>query len=35
MPAAAKRAIENTDFGDATPSFRDSNFESYLAKAFI
>ncbi|CAG5161392.1 uncharacterized protein ALTATR162_LOCUS6019 [Alternaria atra] len=35
MPAAAKRAIENTDFVDATPSFRDSNFESYLAEAFI
>ena len=35
MPAAAKSAIENTDFGDATPSFRDSNFESYLTDAFI
>jgi hypothetical protein len=35
MPAAAKKAIENTDFGDATPSFRDSNFESYLNDAFI
>lgn len=35
MTAAAQAAIENTDFGDATPSFRDSNFQSYLADAFI
>ncbi|KAG9193077.1 hypothetical protein G6011_03112 [Alternaria panax] len=35
MPAAAKKAIENTDFRDATPSFRDSNFETYLDEAFI
>ena len=35
MTAAARTAIENTDFGDATPSFRDSNFQSYLADAFI
>jgi hypothetical protein len=35
MTAAARTAIENTDFGDATPSFRDSNFQSYLANAFI
>ena len=35
MTAAARAAIENTDFGDATPSFRDSNFQSYLAQAFI
>jgi hypothetical protein len=35
MTAAARSAIENTDFGDATPSFRDSNFNNYLADAFI
>ncbi|KAF2186499.1 necrosis-and ethylene-inducing protein-like protein 1 precursor [Zopfia rhizophila CBS 207.26] len=35
MTAATRTAIENTDFGDATPSFRDSNFQSYLADAFI
>ncbi|KAL5450834.1 hypothetical protein PMIN06_005659 [Paraphaeosphaeria minitans] len=35
MTAAARTAIENTDFGDATPSFRDSNFQNYLADAFI
>jgi hypothetical protein len=35
MTAAARSAIENTDFGSATPSFRDSNFQSYLADAFI
>ncbi|KAL6702740.1 hypothetical protein ACN47E_000974 [Coniothyrium glycines] len=35
MTAAARSAIESTDFGDATPSFRDSNFQSYLAEAFI
>ncbi|KAJ4299988.1 hypothetical protein N0V90_005236 [Kalmusia sp. IMI 367209] len=35
MTAAARTAIENTDFGDATPSFRDSNFQTYLADAFI
>ncbi|KAI8932410.1 hypothetical protein NX059_010596 [Plenodomus lindquistii] len=35
MTAAARSAIENTNFGDATPSFRDSNFQSYLADAFI
>jgi hypothetical protein len=35
MTAAARTAIENTDFGDATPSFRDSNFQSYLADAFF
>jgi hypothetical protein len=35
MTAAARTAIENTDFGDATPSFRDSNFQNYLTDAFI
>ena len=35
MTSAARSAIENTDFGSATPSFRDSNFQSYLADAFI
>nr|UUL59826.1 Nep1-like protein 2 [Alternaria brassicae] len=35
MPAAAKQAIENTNFVNAIPSFRDSNFESYLSEAFI
>ncbi|KAF2644433.1 necrosis-and ethylene-inducing protein-like protein 1 precursor [Massarina eburnea CBS 473.64] len=35
MTDAARTAIENTDFGSATPSFRDSNFQSYLADAFI
>lgn len=35
MTAAARSAIENTNFGDATPSFRDSNFQNYLAEAFI
>lgn len=35
MTQAARDAIETTDFGAATPSFRDSNFESYLAKAVI
>ncbi|KAI4617015.1 uncharacterized protein J4E87_008527 [Alternaria ethzedia] len=35
MTAAARSAIENTDFGSATPSFRDSNFGNYLDEAFI
>ncbi|KAL1798960.1 hypothetical protein ACET3X_002997 [Alternaria dauci] len=35
MTAAARQAIENTNFGDATPSFRNNNFESYLNEAFI
>jgi hypothetical protein len=35
MTAAARSAIENTDFGAATPSFRDSNFGNYLSEAFI
>ncbi|KAJ4319217.1 hypothetical protein N0V94_004006 [Neodidymelliopsis sp. IMI 364377] len=35
MTAAARTAIENTDFGSATPSFRDSNFQSYLADAYF
>ncbi|KAF2002084.1 NPP1-domain-containing protein [Amniculicola lignicola CBS 123094] len=35
MSQAARTAIETTSFGDATPSFRDNNFQSYLADAFI
>jgi hypothetical protein len=35
MTTAARSAIEDTDFGSATPSFRDSNFQSYLADALI
>ncbi|KAF1930481.1 NPP1-domain-containing protein [Didymella exigua CBS 183.55] len=35
MTAAARTAIENTDFGSATPSFRDSNFQSYLSDAYF
>ncbi|KAF2731954.1 NPP1-domain-containing protein [Polyplosphaeria fusca] len=35
MTSAARSAIENTDFGSATPSFRDNNFQSYLADGFI
>lgn len=31
---AARNALETTDFGDATASFKDSNFESYLADAY-
>ncbi|RMZ68577.1 necrosis inducing [Pyrenophora seminiperda CCB06] len=35
MTPAARAAIENTDFGDATPSFRDGNFQLYLSRAVI
>ncbi|EMD88421.1 hypothetical protein COCC4DRAFT_65170 [Bipolaris maydis ATCC 48331] len=35
MTAAARNAIQNTDFGAATPAFRDGTFESALAEAFI
>ncbi|KAJ4985622.1 necrosis inducing protein [Stagonosporopsis vannaccii] len=35
LTAAARTAIENTDFGSATPSFRNSNFQSYLADAYF
>lgn len=35
LTAGARAAIEGTDFGDATPSFRDSNFQNYLKDAFI
>jgi hypothetical protein len=35
MTAAARSAIENTNFESATPSFRDNNFDNYLADAFI
>lgn len=31
---AARDALDTTDFGDATVSFKDSNFESYLADAY-
>lgn len=31
---AARSALETTDFGDATVSFKNSNFESYLADAY-
>lgn len=31
---AAREALETTDFGDATASFKDSNFQSYLADAY-
>jgi hypothetical protein len=35
MTGQARSAIEGTDFGDATPSFRDANFMGYLADAFV
>ncbi|KAF1916439.1 necrosis inducing protein-domain-containing protein [Ampelomyces quisqualis] len=35
MSPAARGAIESTNFGSATPSFRDGNFQNYLANAFI
>ncbi|ORY08048.1 25 kDa protein elicitor [Clohesyomyces aquaticus] len=35
MTQAARSSIESTDFGDATPSFRDSNFQNYLADAYF
>ncbi|KAF1955076.1 NPP1-domain-containing protein [Byssothecium circinans] len=35
MTEAARAAIQNTNFGDATPSFRDSEFQKSLAEAFI
>ncbi|KAF2872823.1 necrosis-and ethylene-inducing protein-like protein 1 precursor [Massariosphaeria phaeospora] len=35
MTDAARSAIENTNFESATPSFRDNNFQTYLANAFI
>ncbi|KAJ0109756.1 hypothetical protein N8I77_011221 [Diaporthe amygdali] len=31
---AAREALDTTDFGDATASFKDSNFQSYLADAY-
>jgi hypothetical protein len=31
---AARTALDTTDFGDATASFKDSNFQSYLADAY-
>lgn len=35
LTPAARSAIESTDFGDATPSFRDSNFNNYLTDAYF
>jgi hypothetical protein len=35
MTAAARKSIETYNFDAATPSFRDSNFDSYLEKAFM
>lgn len=35
MPTAAKTAIQNTDFGSASPPFKDGSFESNLAKAAL
>ncbi|KAK0112846.1 hypothetical protein ONS95_014571 [Cadophora gregata] len=33
LPAAARTALENTNFGDANVPFKDANFEANLAKA--
>lgn len=35
LTSAARTALENTDFGDATVPFKDSTFTSNLAKAAI
>lgn len=35
MPAAARTALQNTDFGDATVSMKDGQFESLLALAVL
>jgi hypothetical protein len=35
MTPAARAAIETTDFGSATPSFRDNNFQNYLQDAYF
>lgn len=35
MTELARTSIERTDFESATPSFRDSNFQEYLADAFM
>ncbi|KAF2200997.1 necrosis-and ethylene-inducing protein-like protein 1 precursor [Delitschia confertaspora ATCC 74209] len=35
LTSAARSAIQSTDWGAATPSFRDDNFESYLEDAAI
>ncbi|KAF2748289.1 NPP1-domain-containing protein [Sporormia fimetaria CBS 119925] len=35
LTPAARSAIETTNFGSATPSFRDNNFQSYLERSFI
>jgi hypothetical protein len=34
LPAAAKTALTNTDFGSANVPFKDSNFMNQLAKAY-
>ena len=35
LPAAARNALQTTDFGDATVSFRDGDFENNLVKAAL
>lgn len=35
LPAAARTALQNTDFGSANVPFKDGNFEANLAKAAI
>lgn len=34
LPAAAKTALTNTDFGDANVPFKDSSFANNLAAAY-
>ena len=34
LPAAAKTALTNTDFGSADVPFKDANFANNLAKAY-
>lgn len=35
LTAAARKTLETYNFDAATPSFRDSNFDDYLKKAFM
>lgn len=35
LPAAARTALQNTDFGDANVPFKDGNFVSNLEKAWV
>lgn len=35
LPAAAKTALQDTDFGSASVPFKDGSFESNLAKAAL